>query len=217
MCFTTVAVQKKEKPGRGPLAEFLRRSYPYANETAEAATGPIVFKIDGQDSQDRSPDFCRIYADVERGTATQLKLRLERVPVTGDIRELVAGQGGEVSGEFPDTSIELPLAVKEVTFLRSFAKAFRRIVGRGGRYENPNWKWVCPRTADSLDRFAYQLMKYRSTRLHEPWRIPGSVPVTVVAKPPKTPSGAFPARGPVLPPSGPAPGDDDIFCRLGIE
>jgi hypothetical protein len=39
------------------------------------------------------------------------------------------------------------------------ARAIRRVIGRGQRYPDPNWKWICPRTANSLERFARLLAR----------------------------------------------------------
>jgi len=208
----------KDGLGLGHLAGFLRGPYTYATGIASTVPAePIRFKIDGQETQDRSLDFCHIYAEVGRNATTRLTLRLDNPPLTEELRELVTEKGGKVVGDFPECQVEFPLAVNEVTFLRKLARAFRRIVGRGGRYENPNWKWVCPRTADSLDRFADHLMKYRSTRRHEPGRISGSPPSTDLSKSANTP----PAPVPVAVPTSRVPThlreDDDIFCRLGIQ
>ena len=56
-------------------------------------------------------------------------------------------------------------------YLRKLAQAFRRIVGRDRTYSNRNWKWVCRRTADSIDRLADRLMEYRRLRRHTPERL----------------------------------------------
>lgn len=61
-----------------------------------------------------------------------------------------------------DTADSLTFAVgpANVRFLRSLAAAFREIVRPGGpRYSTAAYKYVCPRTAKSLDRLADSLDK----------------------------------------------------------
>jgi len=84
---------------------------------------------------------------------------------------LIDAKDGKITGSRPELQVEIPLLTKEVGFVRELARAFRRIVGGGQTYPNANWKWVCRRTADSLDLLADRLMEYRRLRTRTPWHL----------------------------------------------
>ena len=91
-------------------------------------------------------------------------LSIQHIPLTGESRSLIEDEGGNIR-EFPDGYVaEIKLKVKSVTFIRKLARAIRQTIGRGKRYHNPNWKWICPRTAASLERFATVLKTYNTER-----------------------------------------------------
>jgi hypothetical protein len=93
-----------------------------------------------------------------------LILSIQHIPLTGESRSLIEDEGGNIR-EFPDGyAAEITLKVKSVTFIRKLARAIRQTIGRGKRYLNPNWKWICPRTAASLERFATVLKTYNTER-----------------------------------------------------
>ncbi len=110
---------------------------------------------------------------------------------------------------------EIALLTKEVSFLRTLAKAFRRIVGRGGRYPVPNWKWICLRTADSLDRLADRLMEYRRIRRHEPSLLNVAPAVEVAASANRNSNGT--SRATKLDKSSHHDDEENIFKLLGYE
>lgn len=199
------------------LSGLLRASCPDSH--GECPTSPsamLPIRIDDRQPSDVSPDFCSLSVVIQDTAASRLTLHLKNPPLDDGVTELICGKNGKIVGSRPDLHVEIPLLTKEVGFLRKLAKAFRRIVGKGRTYPNANWKWVCPRTANSLDRFADRLMEYRRLRRHTPWRL-------------------FAARSPVDAPVSSASGsprdrsrvqmttdlnqadDEDLFRLLGME
>ena len=58
-----------------------------------------------------------------------------------------------------------PTFRKRVTLIRELANQYRRTVGRGAAwYDDRNWKWICRRTGESLDRLATNITEFRKFR-----------------------------------------------------
>lgn len=98
-------------------------------------------------------------------------LHLINPPLDDAVIELVEYEGGRINRAYPEMYISIRLAVAEVTFLRKLATASRRVPGKGRRYSVANWKWVAPRTADSLNRLGDHLMEYRRLRGTPNWPV----------------------------------------------
>ena len=93
-----------------------------------------------------------------------LILSIQDIPLTEQSRSLIEDQGGNIREFAGGYAAELTLSVKSVTFIRKLARVIRQTIGRGKRYHNSNWKWICPRTAASLERFATVLKTYNNER-----------------------------------------------------
>jgi len=202
------------------LARFLRESYQNSfGDCPHPSSGLLSIRIDDRGKRDVSSDFCRMSVLIQESAKDRCTLYLTNPPLDDEVTELILGKGGTITGSRPDMYVEIPLLIKEVVFVRGLAKAIRRIrrPRQGERYPVPNWWWVCPRTADSLDRLADRLMEYRSTRRHEPWRLarapasPGK-PAAASSASVTGSSGIAAAKKPSQPAD-----DDDIFRLLGGE
>jgi hypothetical protein len=203
-----------QRPRSSGLARFVGQSYQnIRGECPAGSAGIPSIKIDDRAKGDISSDFCRMSVLIPDKSNDEFTLYLWNPPLDDDVAELIDAHGGKITGSRPALEVEIALLTKEVSFLRTLAKAFRRIVGRGGRYPVPNWKWICPRTADSLDRLADRLMEYRRIRRHEPWRL-RCAPATASMS---QNSGGSPAG--VAKDAGPSHPEDeeDIFKLLGYE
>lgn len=118
-------------------------------------------KVDDQDDRDADCHFCKISIAVSETIEEQFQLNLTNTPMTDDLRRLITGHGGEVHGGRLETNASVPLTVEETAYIRELAEEYRNTVGPDASYWNPNWKWVCRRTAKSLDRLANELTTYR--------------------------------------------------------
>ncbi len=154
------------------LAAFLRESYRDSRgERPTSASGLFTIRIDDRRSTEVSPDFCSLTVVVPRTSAPNFTLHLSNPPLDAETRALIADKDGTITGSRAELQVEIPLLTEDVGYLRKLAQAFRRIVGRGRVYSNRNWKWVCRRTGDSIDRLADQLMECRRLRRHTPERL----------------------------------------------
>ena len=201
------------------LARFLQESYQNSfGDCPHASSGLLSIRIDDRGKRDVSPDFCLMSVLIQESAKDRCILYLTNPPLDDEVTELILGKGGTITGSRPDMYVEIPLLIKEVVFVRELAKAIRRIrrPRQGERYPAPNWWWVCPRTADSLDRLAGRLMEYRSTRRHEPWRL-ARAPASA-GKPAATSSASVTGSSGIAAAkrSSQPDDDDDIFRRLEI-
>ena len=96
--------------------------------------------------------FCRIFAEVV--SPTEVKVSLDgNVPTGASLRQWLLSHAADFSAG--DLHQHLTVVVQKggVGRLSSLASAFRAIVMPGAaRYDSPNYKYVCPRTAKALDR-----------------------------------------------------------------
>ena len=201
-------------PNCSDLARFLGESY--QNLHGEHPTGSVdvpSIRIDDRGRDDISSGFCRMSVLIADKSNDGFTLYLWNPPLDDEVAELIETHGGKVTGSRPEVEVEIALLTKEVALIRTLAKAFRRIVGRGGRYPVPNWKWICPRTADSLDRLADRLMEYRRIRRHEPWRL-RSAPSTAATN---HDSGGKAASAATVAKFSHSEDEEDIFKLLGGE
>jgi hypothetical protein len=195
------------------LAGFLQEFYPDSRgERPPSSSGLFTIQIDDRRASDVSSDFCSLSVVILGSQDSRFTLQLENPPLDAETRALIGDRDGKITGSRPELQVEIPLLTTDVGYLRKLAQAFRRIVGRGRVYSNRNWKWVCRRTADSIDRLADRLMEYRRLRRHTPERLSAQAAVPVTAGHDSVASrqqGGNNARA-VEP-------DDDIFRLLGGE
>lgn len=132
---------------------------------------PIHFRpgepisIGEQREGDKHQYCCRLKVTASAITEGEIQLVITNSPMTATLRELIEDRG-EVQWDIDagHADAALTLSIRDVSRLRQLAKTYRRTVGRGARYSNCNWKWICPRTADALDSLAACLMAFRRVR-----------------------------------------------------
>jgi hypothetical protein len=156
------------------LYEFLQDRYdPPQGRRAEGSTS---IRIDDRNSRDVCKSFCSITVEPCNEDEKRFTLTFHNIPCNEYVEEVVADCGGEWLDLPTGRRLTLKMSVSSVTSIRRLAHAIRKIPGRGRRYGDSNWKWMCPRTANSLDHFADLLIEYRSLRLHEPSCLPDAPP-----------------------------------------
>jgi hypothetical protein len=148
-----------------PLRDYLLDAYEFADPRRRNRAVDSPIKIDDRDGQDVVFSFCSMMVRVPDSSEDALVLTIHQLPLTEKTRGLIKDQGGSIREFAGGYAAEITLRVKNVTFIRKLARAIGQTTGRGKRYANPNWKWICPRTAASLERFASVLMSYRSQRI----------------------------------------------------
>ena len=157
---------KQCDPGQIPeanldLFNYLREAYRRPVNNKFLPYGPI--RVDDQHGGDVDGMFCTISATISERTAGEFLLQLRNSPMPGHLRELIEDRNGDVLTDerMLRADAGITVSIKRVTLIRELANAYRRTVGRGNRYLDPCWKWVCPRTADSLDRLADNIRNFR--------------------------------------------------------
>ncbi len=126
--------------------------------------GLFVFQVDDQSNEDVAGMCCHIEVQISGQNSDRFTLELNRVPRDCDLDDLVEELAGTWSVNIHGTSdLKLNFNSRDYGTINRLALAIRRVVGRGKRYDDSNWKWVAPRAADSLNRLAQELRAYRSS------------------------------------------------------
>lgn len=128
---------------------------------------PCRIEIDDQMSDDMSYGFCTIDVSIPNGESTEFTLNMDYVPFSDDAEELIQELDGKYVSDEDELryQISIPMTLRCAPKVRQLAKAIRKVVGRGKCYLNPNWKWMAPRAAASLEEFARVLADaYRQSR-----------------------------------------------------
>jgi hypothetical protein len=111
-------------------------------------------KIDDRQRGDVYPGFCGMQVTDGDDDGSSVCLEMSPAPYDEQVCKLVNRHGGKFTEDRFGATIRIPIRRKDSRLVCKLAKAVRRVTGRGKRYLDSNWKWVCPRTAASLERFA---------------------------------------------------------------
>lgn len=143
------------------LHDHLADTYPLGPPSRRKAPPPTI-RVDDQHDGDEPSLFCSL--SVTEVVGDEFKLVCDHLPVSPEVEDLVANKAGILNRTATGAFSEVRLTVRDSPYLRQLAKAIRRLVGRGQRYSDANWKWICPRTAASLERLADTLLELRRLR-----------------------------------------------------
>jgi hypothetical protein len=147
------------------LRDYLLDAYGgYADRRIRDRSLDRAIKIDDKGPHDVYPRFCTISARVPDPTGETLILTLQNCPAGQEVLELAEKFAGSVHATDFGLTITLTLKASQGPAIRRLAKAIRAIVGRGRTYDNPNLRWICPRTAAALEQLAEHLAMYREER-----------------------------------------------------
>ena len=145
-----------------PLRDYLVDAYGgFADRRHKDPALDRPIRVDDRGPRDVSPSFCSITVSVPDRLAQDLILKLHNAPACPEALGLVEGLGGSVLASRTGTAISLPLKSSQGPAIGRLARAIGGLVGRGRRYDDPDLKWICPRTAASLERLVEHLKSYR--------------------------------------------------------
>jgi hypothetical protein len=124
-----------------------------------------IFAIDDRTQVDFGSDkkhfsyFCTVFVEVfelEPNSPEGVVVSLNgNVPDSAGVRAWVKTHTAQYQEGPTSQSLKIKILPGEQTKLRTLAKIFRAIVAEGApNYSVPNYKYVCPRTASSLERLA---------------------------------------------------------------
>ena len=131
----------------------------YPKQFRSTNTGPILVQVDDQESGDSYPGFCHIHLKMSDPNSCEFILTLSNVPVDDDVKDLAAELNGIWESTRFGERLTLTLSVSQCTAVSKLATAIRNVVGRGRRYDDPNWKWIAKRAGQSLQRLAKLLFQ----------------------------------------------------------
>lgn len=190
--------------------DFLIQSFPQP-KPHEPGTG-LCLKIDDRSSGDKSGAFCTIYLSDAIRQPGFFCLTLKNVPYDRKVEELVTKYQGEWTGPELQKTLVIPIRKSSGPYLSQLATAIRRVVGKGRRYDPRDWKWIAPRTADSVGRLAECLKAYHRQKktVNNPKKVvalsnPGNRPKSQIR-----PTATSLQNTSLL-------DDGDLFVSLGIE
>ncbi len=144
------------------LNDYLAKAYGQTNINRLPAHARRIC-VDDYGPHDHSPPFCHINAHV-KDDDDSFDLVLEHVPTNAAVLELVDEVRGEITDNGLSKDIRLHLYASQGPYIRRLAQAIRKVVARGAKYQNRNWKWIAPRTAASLEKLAAHLKQYERRR-----------------------------------------------------
>ncbi len=145
------------------LKHFLYTKYGgFGDKRIKDISRDYPFKVDDQSNKDAHDWFCGIFVRVIAKDRFELSLS-NNAPINSTIKSLVHSKGGKASTFDKSSHIEVELSVTDIVFISDLSKLIAGLVSTGKRYKNRNWKWLCPRTAASLDRLATVLSEYNNS------------------------------------------------------
>jgi hypothetical protein len=108
--------------------------------------------------------FCMIFADVVSENKVKVSL-IDNVPLGSDVERWIKTHSAELrSSGYGADMLSFTVDEGNEAILMELSEAIDAIVARGApRYEVPSYKYVCPRTANSLRRLAKTLCDAWST------------------------------------------------------
>jgi hypothetical protein len=124
-----------------------------------------LFIVDDRSGRDLASDgtlysyFCKMFARVVAPDAVEVQLS-GNIPSGEEVTAWIAKHGSSLRDQ-PSGVMTVSVPLGQESLLEDLATAMRSIVRPGApRYAEPNYKYVCPRTAASLDRLAKVLRTF---------------------------------------------------------
>lgn len=147
------------------LKQYLFEEYGgFADRRIKRLEKGYSFIVDDRNEEDVGANgqlysyFCMIFAKVRAGDQVGLTLH-GNVPLSPAIHTWIKTTGAAYSESAFGKSLGLQVKVGEQNRLIELAKHVRAVVAPGARYDVASYKYVCPRTAQALERLAGLLNK----------------------------------------------------------
>jgi hypothetical protein len=136
----------------------------YADGRIEDRSLDRPIQIDDRGPHDVYPHFCTISARVPDRNGETLILTLQNCPCNVELIALVEKRGGTIIPSEHGPTIEIMITSNHISTVSGLSHTISRLTGRRRKYPNPQWKWICPRAANSLDRLVAVLAAYKAGR-----------------------------------------------------
>jgi hypothetical protein len=143
------------------LKTFLLNSYPtFPNKDATYFAKEYSFRVDDAKESGESSMSCHIYVEVTG--LDRFLLHLTNLPMDHEIEQLVKSKGGKIFTQHAHRRVSLILETTDSRFILQLSGLIGATDGSTPRGSDQNDKWICPRTAGSLCRFAGLLRQYET-------------------------------------------------------
>lgn len=141
----------------------LAESYPI--QARHLVGDPISISIYDQDAEDRFHGTCEIHSTAADLKAGKFTLVLDSIPFDEDVEGLVWELDGVCENSRTGRTFKIPIRIDSAPKIRKLARIVHKVIGRGKRYLDSNWRWQAPTIARSLEFFAKVLAEgYRESR-----------------------------------------------------
>lgn len=133
----------------------------FADKRIKNLSKSTTFIVDDRTQSDLAADktlflwFCSVFVDVI--TEDEISVRLAGGVPTGPSVTAWIKANGDILNRTPPKDLAFSIKKGSEPILLSLAAAFEAIVAPGKTYSVTSYKYVCPRTAQSLRRLANEL------------------------------------------------------------
>jgi hypothetical protein len=130
----------------------------FADKRIKRIDSGHIFAVDDRGPGDIGADgdllsyFCLVFADVINDDVVDVSLD-RNLPIGSEVTKWIKRHNGTFSGSLGNARLQFRVVKDSQHILGELAHAIRAIVAPGApRYSVNNYKYVCPRTAASLER-----------------------------------------------------------------
>ncbi len=141
------------------LSAYLIERYSAHSTNRPGASNRI--RLDDPGIQHGKVQFFSVVLELPSPPAGKLRLTLDNLPWDDDVESAAADLYGEWSETFRGRTLTVSFHDRSHPKLRRLAQAIKRVVGRGKRYSDPNWKWMAPAIATTLVELTDHVRDYR--------------------------------------------------------
>jgi hypothetical protein len=139
-----------------------------AKDRIQHGENRVLVRIDDLGPKGAFPGYCDINVQFTP-LDDNYTLILSHAPLNREIETLVRSHCGTVVNTDDTKEIRLALTATDSSIILEIATAIRRataITPGQRRYPDPEWRWICPRAARSLEEFAYLLLDVCGSQRH---------------------------------------------------
>ena len=131
----------------------------FPNDVTYLSTAPLELRIDDGDGEDNCYSFCELTLRVDDLDSEQFQLVLHNIPWDEEVKSAVIDLSPIWVTFRSGTRLTVTVSMEQLSKLLILAKAIRQVVRRGKSYLDRNWKWIAPRTAESLEELVRKISK----------------------------------------------------------
>lgn len=137
------------------IKEILFNEYGFSDSKIKDLNKSNTFKVDDQGPHDIGDVFCQIFVDVIDATSFRLKLS-NNAPINRKITRFINNNNGCINKNNLYSNLELTININSIDIIYDLSILINDAIK--SKYTNSNWRWICPRTGNSLKKL-YEILK----------------------------------------------------------